>query len=63
MAYPTAPYLHLADEPHVGPHRPLSQGDVFLDIPLVGAAQRDARQAGTWRATRPGLARLLSACL
>lgn len=53
MPYPTAPYLHLGNEPHVGPDRPLSQGDVFLDIPLVGAAQRDARQAGTWRATKP----------
>jgi hypothetical protein len=55
MAYPTVPYLHRSDAPHAGPHRPLSQGDVFMDIPLVGAAQRDPKQPGTWRArTRTG---------
>jgi hypothetical protein len=50
MAFPTAPYLYCSDTPHVGPHRPLSQGDVFLGIPLVAGAQPDPKQPGTWRA-------------
>jgi hypothetical protein len=55
MRYPDVPYLHRSEEPHAGPDRPLSQGDVFADIPLVGPAQRDLKQAGTWRArTRTG---------
>ena len=53
MSFPSARYLHRSDQPHAGPHRPLSQGDVFVDIPLVGAAQRDLKQAGTWRPTKP----------
>lgn len=53
MPFPTAPYLYRTDEAHAGPVRPLSQGDVFVDIPLVGAAQRDPRQTGTWRAPKP----------
>lgn len=54
-AYPAEPYQHRADQPHVAPNRPLSQGDVFLDIPLVAGAVPDARQQGTWRArTRTG---------
>jgi hypothetical protein len=52
MPYPTTPYLHHSDQPHAGPHRPLSQGDVFVDIPLVGAAYRDPKH-GTWRAPKP----------
>lgn len=55
MRFPAAPYLYCDSASHVGPSRPLSQGDVFLDIPLVGAAQPDPKQAGTWRArTRTG---------
>lgn len=53
MAYPSEPYLYLGDEPHVGPNRPLSQGDMFVDIPLVGPAYPDAKQAGTWRTPKP----------
>jgi hypothetical protein len=30
-------FLAKADEPHVRPHRPLSQGDVFGDVPLYFA--------------------------
>ena len=56
MPFPTEPYLYREDAPHVGPHRPLSQGDVFVDIPLVGGAQPDARHDGVWRArARTGL--------
>ena len=52
MSYPTEPYLHRSDEPHAGQYRPLSQGDVFVDIPLVGPAQPDPKQPGTWRAPK-----------
>src|ERR1035438_3783782 len=56
MPFPTEPYLYREDAPHVGPHRPLSQGDVFVDIPLVGGTQPDARHDGVWRArARTGL--------
>jgi len=47
--------MYLTDEPHAGGSRPLSQGDVFVNIPLVGGAQPHAKQAGTWVArTRTG---------
>lgn len=57
-AYLAEPYQHRSDEPHVAPNRPLSQGDVFLNIPLVGGAAADPRHEGVWRAkarTGPGL--------
>jgi hypothetical protein len=41
-------YLYRQDEPHAGGPRPLSQGDVFLDIPLLRAATPNARHAGQW---------------
>lgn len=53
VEFPRAPYLYREDEPHAGPARPLSQGDVFLDIPLVGPAQPHPRQEGTWVAPKP----------
>lgn len=53
MDFPDVPYLYNEDDPHVGGARPLSQGDVFLDIPLVGPAQPHARQEGTWVAPKP----------
>ena len=46
-------YLYREDEPLAGPHRPISQGDVFLDIPLVGPAQPHPKQEGTWVASKP----------
>jgi hypothetical protein len=56
MPFPTEPYLYREDAPHVGRDRPLSQGDVFVDVPLVGGAQPDARHEGVWRArARTGL--------
>lgn len=39
-------------------NRPLSQGDVFLNVPLVGGAAPDPRHEGQWRAKArvgPGL--------
>jgi hypothetical protein len=39
------PYLDRQDKPHVRPDRPLSQGDVFVDIPLLRAAQPSAKRA------------------
>lgn len=54
MAYlPDDLYCHRLDDPQAGPHRPISQGDVFADIPLTGPAQRDAKQEDTWRAAKP----------
>jgi hypothetical protein len=53
MPYPPAPYLYRTEEPHAGPDRPLSQGDVFVDIPLVGAARLHPKQPGTWVQTKP----------
>ena len=54
-AYPAEQYQHRSDEPHVASNRPWSQGDVFLNIPLVGGAVPDPKQQGTWRAkTRTG---------
>jgi len=53
MQFPADPYRYRGDSPHVGPSRPLSQGDVFVDIPLLGPAQRHPTQAGTWIAPKP----------
>ena len=53
MEFPDDPYLLRAEEPHVGQPRPISQGDVFLDVPLVGPAQPHAKQVGTWVASKP----------
>lgn len=54
--YPAEPYKYRDDAPHVAPNRPLSQGDVFLDIPLVGGAVPDARHEGVWKSkSRNGL--------
>jgi len=46
-AYPEEPYQHRADQPHVAPNRPISQGDVFVDIPLIAGAIPDPKQRGT----------------
>lgn len=52
MSYlPADPYLYRQDDPHAAPARPISQGDVFLGIPLAGAATPDPKQEGTWRGT------------
>jgi hypothetical protein len=53
MEFPAEPYQYRDDEPHVGPARPLSQGDVFVNIPLLGPAQPHPKQAGTWVAPKP----------
>ena len=53
MEFPPEPYLYREDEPLAGQHRPISQGDVFLDIPLVGPAQPHPKQEGTWVASKP----------
>lgn len=53
MEFPDAPYLYREDNPPAGPGRPLSQGDVFADIPLVGPAQQNPRQPGSWVAPKP----------
>lgn len=53
MDFPAALYLYREDEPPVGPGRPISQADVFVDIPLVGPAQPNTKQAGTWVASKP----------
>jgi hypothetical protein len=53
MDFPSAPYLYREDEPPAGIGRPLSQGDVFVDIPLVGPAQPNPKQAGSWVAPKP----------
>lgn len=42
---PEDPYLDRQDTPHVRPARPLSQGDVFVDIPLVRAAKHSEARA------------------
>lgn len=47
---PAEPYIYIQQEPHAGGSRPLSQGDVFLDVPLVQAARPDTRHAGQWKA-------------
>jgi hypothetical protein len=53
VEFPDAPYLYREDEPLAGPGRPLSQGDVFADIPLVGPAQPNPKQPGSWVAPKP----------
>lgn len=34
-------FLERADEPHVRPNRPLNQGDIFTNIPLVVVARKE----------------------
>lgn len=51
MEFPTDPYLYRQDDPHAGPARPISQGDVFINIPLAGPATPDPRHAGVWKGT------------
>ena len=53
MSFPSQPYLYRSDTAHVGAARPLSQGDVFVDIPLVGPAQPHDRHEGQWVAPKP----------
>jgi hypothetical protein len=53
MPYPESPYLYREDAPVAGPNRPISQGDVFVGIPLVGPARPHDRQAGTWVSPKP----------
>ena len=48
---PADPYHCRASAPHAGGDRPLSQGDVFLDIPILRAAVPDPRHAGQWKAS------------
>ncbi len=48
MEYPDDPYLYRQDDPDAAPARPISQGDVFIDIPLAGAATLDPRH-GIWK--------------
>jgi MoCo/4Fe-4S cofactor protein with predicted Tat translocation signal len=38
-------YLARQDAPHIRPARPFSQGDIFVDIPLVRAAKQSAKRA------------------
>jgi hypothetical protein len=45
---PDDPYLYSDDAPHAGGARPLCQGDVFVDIPLLRAARPHAKHAGQW---------------
>jgi hypothetical protein len=45
---PPDPYLYRADTPHAGGARPLSQGDVFVNIPLLRAAKPNPRHEGQW---------------
>lgn len=53
MKFPGEPYLYRCEDPHAGPGRPLSQGDIFVNIPLLGPAQRHPKQAGTWISPKP----------
>jgi hypothetical protein len=48
-------FLHRQDVPHVGGARPLSQGDVFLGIPLLRAAKEKERHPGQWTAQVKGV--------
>jgi hypothetical protein len=48
---PADPYHYLESSPHAGGARPLNQGDVFLDIPLLRAAVPDPRHRGQWKAS------------
>jgi len=45
---PPHPYLYRADTPHAGGARPISQGDVFVSIPLLRAAKPNPRHEGQW---------------
>ena len=47
---PEESYLYRGDEPHIGGARPLTQGDVFVDIPLLRAAKPNSRHEGQWLA-------------
>ena len=52
MQLPSNPYGGRPRESAAG-GRPISQGDVFDDLPLVGAAQPHTKQEGTWVSTKP----------
>jgi MoCo/4Fe-4S cofactor protein with predicted Tat translocation signal len=41
-------YRYRQDIPHAGGVRPLSEGDVFVNIPLVRAARPSQKHAGQW---------------
>src|SRR4051812_7922616 len=45
---PSDPYLYRQDAPHAGGTRPVSQGDVFVEIPLLRSAKPSPRHAGQW---------------
>jgi MoCo/4Fe-4S cofactor protein with predicted Tat translocation signal len=45
---PADPYLYRQDTPHAGGARPLSQGDVFAEVPLLRAAKQHPRHAAQW---------------
>lgn len=49
MDFPDAPYLYRQDVPEAGSGRPISQGDVFVGVPLAGAATPDSRHEGVWK--------------
>lgn len=51
MRFPDEPYRYLEREPQAGPCRPISQGDVFINIPLAGPAVADTRHEGVWKGT------------
>lgn len=53
MPFPAAPYLYLEKDPVAGTNRPISQGDVFMGIPLVGPARPHEKQVGTWVSPKP----------
>lgn len=41
-------YLYREDSPHAGGARPVSQGDVFVEMPLLRAAKPHPRHEGQW---------------
>jgi hypothetical protein len=47
--FPDHPYRHRQDDPDVGSPRPMSQGDVFLDVPLAGPATPHPKHADQWQ--------------
>lgn len=49
MQFADDPYLHRQDDPPTAPARPISQGDVFVNIPLAGVATPDPRHQGVWK--------------
>src|SRR5437667_153078 len=56
MDFPDAPYLYRQDNPTAAPARPISQGDVFVGVPLAGVATADRRLAGGWNGrAQPGI--------